>query len=131
MKAYWIRQKFNQAVKRRQEARLGLANLFNQRNPHSTRGHNYTHQFFENQWTAQRAFRVDHSDVEEARMKEMAALYERENVLDLLRWVHLNSPGEDSTYKICFQVPITKSTCFCGLVSRVAQADGFHRNRSQ
>jgi hypothetical protein len=63
-------------------------------------------------------------------MKEMAALYERENVLDLLRWVYLNFPEEDSAYKICFQVPITKSACFCGFVSRVAQANGFHRNQS-
>ncbi|PLW29771.1 hypothetical protein PCASD_17483 [Puccinia coronata f. sp. avenae] len=37
------------------------------------------------QWAAQRAFQQDHTEVEEARMKKLAFLYERENVLDLMK----------------------------------------------
>jgi hypothetical protein len=39
------------------------------------------------QWAAQRAFQQDHTEVEEARMKKLASLYERENVLDLMKCV--------------------------------------------
>ncbi|EHS63459.1 uncharacterized protein PGTG_21590 [Puccinia graminis f. sp. tritici CRL 75-36-700-3] len=62
-----------------------LSTLLGKRNPHSPNNRNYTRAFFLRQWSAQRSFQEDHTDVEEARMKKLVALYERENVIDLLR----------------------------------------------
>ncbi|KAA1087606.1 hypothetical protein PGT21_034505 [Puccinia graminis f. sp. tritici] len=73
------------AVQRRRETRSTLATLLGKRNPHSPNNRNYTRAFFLRQWSAQRSFQEDHTDVEEARMKKLVALYERENVIDLLR----------------------------------------------
>lgn len=88
MPAYWLRRKFNKAVQRRRETRSVLATLLGKRNPHSPSGRNYTQNFFMRQWDAQRAFQADHTEVEERRMKQMAAMYERENVIELIRLAH-------------------------------------------
>ena len=85
--AYWLRRKFNKAVQRRRETRDALATLLAKRNPHSPSGRNYSQAFFMRQWEAQRTFQTDHTEVEERRMKQMAAMYERENNLELLRLV--------------------------------------------
>jgi hypothetical protein len=80
-----LRRKFNNALKRRREVRNTLAKLLAKPNPHSASGRNYSQGFFQRQWIAQRGFHADHTDVEELRMKKMASLYQRENVIDLLR----------------------------------------------
>ncbi|OAV86558.1 hypothetical protein PTTG_03307 [Puccinia triticina 1-1 BBBD Race 1] len=83
--SYWMRKKFNKAVQRRRETRQTLATLLSKRNPHSSSGRNYTKAFFMRQWSAQRSFQADHTDVEELRMKRMVAMYQRENVIELMR----------------------------------------------
>ncbi|PLW10208.1 hypothetical protein PCASD_22755 [Puccinia coronata f. sp. avenae] len=83
--AHWLRRKFNNALKRRREVRNTLAKLLTKPNPHSASGKNYSQGFFQQQWIAQQGFHADHTDVEELRMKKMASLYQRENVIDLLR----------------------------------------------
>ncbi|PLW52689.1 hypothetical protein PCANC_14100 [Puccinia coronata f. sp. avenae] len=83
--AHWLRRKFNNALKRRREVRNTLAKLLAKPNPHSALGRNYSQGFFQRQWIAQRGFHADHTDVEELRMKKMASLYQRENIINLLR----------------------------------------------
>ncbi|KAI9612859.1 hypothetical protein KEM48_003934 [Puccinia striiformis f. sp. tritici PST-130] len=84
-------RKFNMAVQRRRVTQSELKALLEQRNPHSRNGQNYSRVFFKQQWAAQRAFQADHTDAEEARMRKMVAIYERENVIDLV-WAQLQNP---------------------------------------
>ncbi|KNE96455.1 hypothetical protein PSTG_10287 [Puccinia striiformis f. sp. tritici PST-78] len=79
------------AVQRRRVTQSELKALLEQRNPHSRNGQNYSRVFFKQQWAAQRAFQADHTDAEEARMRKMVAIYERENVIDLV-WAQLQNP---------------------------------------
>ncbi|KAA1113241.1 hypothetical protein PGT21_026162 [Puccinia graminis f. sp. tritici] len=71
---------------------MALSKLLAKQNPHSSSGRNYTRAFFLRQWTAQRAFQADHTDVEERRMKKLVAMYQRENVIELLRF-RLRNPS--------------------------------------
>ncbi|PLW28303.1 hypothetical protein PCANC_26540 [Puccinia coronata f. sp. avenae] len=82
---YWLRRKFNNAIKRRHETRSLLAGLLLTPNPHKSNGSHYTCGFFKRQWKKQREFQSAHTQEEDERRKKLVNLYKEEAVLDHLR----------------------------------------------
>ncbi|PLW41042.1 hypothetical protein PCASD_07964 [Puccinia coronata f. sp. avenae] len=58
----WLRRKFSNAVNRRLETCVELANLLNMRNSHCKDGRNYKTGFFMRQWRKQRRFQLKHTE---------------------------------------------------------------------
>ncbi|KAA1132381.1 hypothetical protein PGTUg99_004211 [Puccinia graminis f. sp. tritici] len=83
--ALWLKRKFNNAVKRRQETRTILGGLLDQTNRHEHNGGVFTTNFFKRQWKDQRQFQADHTEEENDRKLRLVKLYKDEEVLDLLR----------------------------------------------
>ncbi|PLW32411.1 hypothetical protein PCASD_17552 [Puccinia coronata f. sp. avenae] len=81
----WLKRKFLQATKRRNEAKLTLAGLSEITNPHTTLPTKYGLGFFKNQWEDQCAFQKSHTEAKEERRAKLVTLYKQEAVVELLR----------------------------------------------
>ncbi|PLW36563.1 hypothetical protein PCANC_15494 [Puccinia coronata f. sp. avenae] len=83
--AVWLRRKFGNAVNRRLETRVELADLLCMTNPHSHSGRNYQTGFFMRQWRKQRHFQSSHTEEDNDRRLKLVKLYKDEAILELLR----------------------------------------------
>ncbi|PLW31245.1 hypothetical protein PCASD_18064 [Puccinia coronata f. sp. avenae] len=78
----WLRQKFLNALKKRDTAKNDLKILFEKENPYEEANVKYLAQFLRSQWTKQAECKSQHAEDNETRMKQLAEFFRNEEVLN-------------------------------------------------
>ncbi|PLW36785.1 hypothetical protein PCASD_13230 [Puccinia coronata f. sp. avenae] len=79
--ASWLRQKFLNALKKRDTAKHNLKKLFESENPHAEGNVKYSTQFLRAQWVKQAECESQRAEDNELRMKQLAEFFRNEEVL--------------------------------------------------
>jgi hypothetical protein len=80
--ASWLRQKFLNALKKRDTAKNDLKILFEKENPYEEANVKYSTQFLRSQWTKQAECKSQHAEDNKTRMKQLAEFFRNEEVLN-------------------------------------------------